>query len=67
MTALRTVLGLLPTPCCPLSTQAQSSACRLQAELDKLRGTGFLESSEAEEVTQLKVEVVGEQQVGKGE
>uniref|UniRef100_A0A8C9JEK1 Ribosome-binding protein 1 n=1 Tax=Panthera tigris altaica TaxID=74533 RepID=A0A8C9JEK1_PANTA len=34
--------------------EAQSSACRLQAELEKLRSMGPLESSEAEEATQLK-------------
>lgn len=39
-----------------LYTKAQSSACRLQAELEKLRSMGPLESSEAEEATQLKVE-----------
>uniref|UniRef100_A0A673UA14 Ribosome-binding protein 1 n=1 Tax=Suricata suricatta TaxID=37032 RepID=A0A673UA14_SURSU len=34
--------------------EAQSSAWRLQAELEKLRSTGPLESSEAEEAVQLK-------------
>lgn len=60
--------SLEPTPLpagrlasCPhpsaLPPKAQSSACRLQAELEKLRSTGPLESSAAEEATQLKVEV----------
>lgn len=49
--------GLPLTPPCPLPTKAQSSACRLQAELEKLRSMGPLDSSEAEAVTQLKVEV----------
>lgn len=38
-----------------LYTKAQSSACRLQTELEKLRSMGPLESSEAEEATRLKV------------
>lgn len=41
---------------CPLSDKAQSTACRLQEELEKLRAAGPLESSGIEEVTQLKVE-----------
>lgn len=41
---------------CPLSNKAQSTACRLQEELEKLRAAGPLESSGIEEVTQLKVE-----------
>lgn len=51
--------GLPLMPPCRLPTKAQSSACRLQAELEKLRSVGPLDSSEAEEVTQLKVEVGG--------
>lgn len=38
-----------------LYIKAQSSACRLQTELEKLRSMGPLESSEAEEATRLKV------------
>lgn len=37
-----------------LSDKAQSTACRLQEELEKLRAAGPLESSGIEEVTQLK-------------
>lgn len=37
-----------------LSGKAQTSACRLQEELEKLRTAGPLESSETEEASQLK-------------
>lgn len=39
----------------PLSAKAQSSACQLQEELEKLRSTGPLGASAAEEATELKV------------
>lgn len=58
--------GLPLMPPCRLPTKAQSSACRLQAELEKLRSVGPLDSSEAEEVTQLKVELGGGESGKKG-